>query len=118
MSGGDIGNKTFTTVQACKEYCAMTEGCVAFVTTAGTENRCWLKNKQHGIEVANPIGISVRMNCDAEGKPMSPIYFICALHPTPEGQNILILSRHAGTEFQNDHECEARGIHFSLGPSA
>ena len=23
----------------------------------------------------------------------------------------------AGTEFQNDHECEARGIHFSLGPS-
>ena len=20
----------------------------------------------------------------------------------------------AGTEFQNDHECEARGIHFSL----
>ena len=24
----------------------------------------------------------------------------------------------AGTEFQNDHECEARGIHFSLGPSA
>ena len=75
MSGGDIGNKAFTTVQACKEYCAMTEGCVAFVTTAGTENKCWLKNKQHGIEVANPIGISVRMNCDAEGKPKSPIYF-------------------------------------------
>ena len=24
----------------------------------------------------------------------------------------------AGIEFQNDHECEARGIHFSLGPSA
>ena len=79
MSGGDIGNETFTTVQACKEYCATTEGCVAFVTTAGTENRCWLKNKQHGIEVANPIGISVRMNCDAEGKPMSPIYFITVL---------------------------------------
>ena len=24
----------------------------------------------------------------------------------------------AGTEFQNDHEYEARGIHFRLGPSA
>ena len=24
----------------------------------------------------------------------------------------------AGIEFQNDHECEARGMHFSLGPSA
>ena len=24
----------------------------------------------------------------------------------------------AGIEFQNNHECEARGIHFSLGPSA
>ena len=24
----------------------------------------------------------------------------------------------AGIEIQNDHECEARGIHFSLGPSA
>ena len=24
----------------------------------------------------------------------------------------------AGTEFQNDHGCEARGVHFSLGPSA
>ena len=23
-----------------------------------------------------------------------------------------------GTEFQNDHECEAQGIHSSLGPSA
>ena len=81
MSGGDIGNKAFTTVQACKEYCAMTAGCTAFVTTAGTENRCWLKNKEHGIEVANPIGISVRMNCYAEleGKPMSPIYSITVL---------------------------------------
>ena len=24
----------------------------------------------------------------------------------------------AGTEFQNDHGCEARGVHFSLGPGA
>ena len=24
----------------------------------------------------------------------------------------------AGTEFQHDHECEARGIYFSLGPCA
>ena len=24
----------------------------------------------------------------------------------------------AGAEFQNYHECEAQGIHFSLGPSA
>ena len=36
-------------------------------------------------------------------------------------RDILSLQGHSvplGTEFKNDHECEARGINFSLGPSA
>ena len=63
MSGGDIKRVAFTTVQACKEECAKTEGCVAFTTEAGTYNRCWLKNKDHAAESANAISISVRMSC-------------------------------------------------------
>ena len=61
--GGDIKNITFTTVQACKEECAKTEGCVAFTTDAGTVNKCFLKNKTHGAESANAISISARMSC-------------------------------------------------------
>ena len=55
------------TVQACKEECAKTEGCVAFVTAAGTNNKCYLKNKDHGAESAYGITISARMSC-YEGK--------------------------------------------------
>ena len=43
LHGGNIKNIPFTTVQACKEECANTEGCVAFVTNAGTVNKCYLK---------------------------------------------------------------------------
>ena len=53
----------FTTVQACKEECAKTEGCVAFMTAAGTNNQCWLKDKNYGAESANAIFISARMSC-------------------------------------------------------
>ena len=63
MWGGDIKNITFTTVQACKEECAKTEGCVAFTTGAGTVNKCHLKNKDHGAESANAMSISARMSC-------------------------------------------------------
>ena len=54
---------SFTTVEACKEECAKTEGCVAFSTGAGTNNKCWLKNKDHGAESADAIAISARMSC-------------------------------------------------------
>ena len=67
MPGGDIKNMAFTTVQACKEECAKTEGCVAFEAAAGTYNRCFLKNKDHAVESANAITISARMSC-YEGK--------------------------------------------------
>ena len=67
MPGGVIKKKAFTTVQACKEECAKTEGCVAFRTIAGTYNGCYLKNKDHGAEsayaIANAIIISARMSC-------------------------------------------------------
>ena len=39
-------------------------------------------------------------------------------HPTPDGQNILIVFIPVGKKLQNDHECEARMIYFSLGLSA
>ena len=67
MTGGDIGNIAFTTVQTCKEECAKTEGCVAFTTVAGTGNKCYLKNKDHRAESASAIAISARMSC-YEGK--------------------------------------------------
>ena len=67
MPGGDIKDIAFTTVQACKEECAKTEGCVAFTTQAGTYNRCYLKNKDHGAESASVTAISARMSC-YEGK--------------------------------------------------
>ena len=63
MWGGDIKNITFTTVQACKEECAKTEGCVAFKTKAGTVNQCYLKNKDHAAESAGALAISARMSC-------------------------------------------------------
>ena len=46
--------------------------------------------------------------------------FKFALHPTGDDARGTDYSNSvpAGIEFQNDHECEARGIHFSLGPSA
>ena len=67
MPGGDIKNIAFTTVQACKEECARTEGCTAFTTLAGRYNKCYLKNKDHGAESASARAISVRMSC-YEGK--------------------------------------------------
>ena len=63
MPGGDIKQVSFTTVQACKEECAKTEGCVAFTTAAGTYNICRLKNKNHGAERAEAIATSARMSC-------------------------------------------------------
>ena len=36
---------------------------MAFTTAAGTNNKCYLKNKDHGAESANAIAISVRMSC-------------------------------------------------------
>ena len=59
-----------TTVHACKEECAKTEGCVAFVTLAGSYNNyysCWLKNKTQGAEVAYLGTSTARMSC-YEGK--------------------------------------------------
>ena len=67
MNGGDIKQVSFTTVQACKEECAKTEGCAAFTTAAGTINKCHLKNKDHAGESAAAITISARMSC-YEGK--------------------------------------------------
>ena len=63
MRGTNIKSTTFTTVQACKEECAKTEGCVAFTTAAGTNNKCYVKNKNHGAERAEAIATSVRMSC-------------------------------------------------------
>ena len=60
-------NMAFTTVQACKEECAKTAGCVAFATVAGTNNKCYLKNKDHAAESAVAIAMSARMSC-YEGK--------------------------------------------------
>ena len=61
--GGNIKDIAFTTVQACKEECAKTEGCVAFKTDAGTVNKCFLKNKTHAAESASATAISARMSC-------------------------------------------------------
>ena len=66
LSGGGIKNIAFTTVQACKEECAKTEGCVAFVTNAGTVNKCYLKNKDHAVESTDVRYISARMSCYEE----------------------------------------------------
>ena len=63
MQGGDIKNIAFTTIEACKEECTKTEGCVAFTTLAGTINLCYLKNKDHAAESAVVIAISARMSC-------------------------------------------------------
>ena len=63
LRAGDIKTIAFTTLQACKEECAKTKGCVAFTTEAGIYNKCWLKNKDHGAESANAISISARMSC-------------------------------------------------------
>ena len=63
MPGGDIKQVSFTTVQACKEECAKTEGCVAFTTLAGTENKCYLKKKDHNLESVATTAISARMSC-------------------------------------------------------
>ena len=72
LPGGDIKQVSFTTVQACKEECAKTEGCVAFETIAGKYNRCFLKKKGHAAESPNhPITISARMSCyEGNIKPM------------------------------------------------
>ena len=61
--GGDIKEVTFTTVEACKEECAKTEGCVAFTTVAGTYNKCGLKKESHAAESGMSTAISARMSC-------------------------------------------------------
>ena len=63
MNGGAIKNIAFTTIEACKEECTKTEGCVAFTTVAGTTNSCFLKNKDHAAEASNVKAISVRISC-------------------------------------------------------
>ena len=63
MNGGDFKNIAFTTIKACKEECAKTAGCVAFVTVTATWNTCFLKNNTHAAESAGPTAISVRMSC-------------------------------------------------------
>ena len=63
MLGTNIKSIAFTTVQACKEECAKAEGCVAFTAAAGTNNKCYLKNKDHGAESAGKVDISARMSC-------------------------------------------------------
>ena len=72
LLAGDIKTIAFTTLQACKEECAKTKGCVAFTTEAGTYNKCWLKKKGHAAESPNhPITISARMSCyEGNIKPM------------------------------------------------
>ena len=68
LRGGVIKSVAFTTVQACKEECAKTEGCVAFITLAGKYNKCNLKNKSHAAESGMSTAISARMSCQ-EGIP-------------------------------------------------
>ena len=63
LNGGFIKNMAFTTVQACKEECAKTEGCVAFTTKAGAFNKCNLKNESHAAERVFSTAISARMSC-------------------------------------------------------
>ena len=62
LLGGTINMVSSTTVQACKEECAKTEGCVAF-STSTSHNLCYLKNKDHGAESADTATISARMSC-------------------------------------------------------
>ena len=66
LLGGNIKNMPVTTVHACKEECAKTEGCVAFITNAGTVNKCFLKNKDHAVESTDVRYISARMSCFEE----------------------------------------------------
>ena len=63
--GGDIKKVTFTTVQACKDECAKTEGCVAFTTVmqAWKYNLCHIKNSNHAAESADSTTTSARMSC-------------------------------------------------------
>ena len=68
LAGGDIKTIAFTTVQACKEECAKTDGCAAFTTSAGTINKCHLKNKDHRAESASARAISVRMSCEGNNQ--------------------------------------------------
>ena len=73
LSNMPIKTMPFTTVQACKEECAKTEGCVAFTTQAGTTNKCRLRDKDHNTESSNLISVSARMSC-YEGKVNCTIY--------------------------------------------
>ena len=38
---------------------------MAFTTAAGTNNKCYLKNMNHGAESAHSTAISARMSCYA-----------------------------------------------------
>ena len=61
LNGGIIKNMAFTTVQACKEECAATEACVAFVIQES--NICYTKHKGHAAESTNSRMTSARMSC-------------------------------------------------------
>ena len=76
LPGGDIKEIAFTTLQACKAKCAKTEGCVAF--TAGKNNRCYLKNKDHGAEQSRVGPNSARMSC-FEGNGGVQLYFCLSI---------------------------------------
>ena len=60
LIGGDIKSMPFTTLTACEEECARTDGCVAFETSP---TKCYIKNKEHAVEVASAASTSVRMSC-------------------------------------------------------
>ena len=62
MRGGDIKSMPFTTLSACEEECTRTYGCVAFETST-TKSKCYIKNKEHAVEVASAASTSVRMSC-------------------------------------------------------
>ena len=61
LIGGNIKSMPFTTLTACEEECARTDGCVAF--TKSSTNTCNIKNKDHAAEVADAATTSVRMSC-------------------------------------------------------
>ena len=62
LKNGDMKNVPFTTIPACKEECAKTEGCVAFGMST-LSNKCYIKNKDHAAEAATATSTSARMSC-------------------------------------------------------
>ena len=67
--GDSFKSSLFSTVDDCRADCVQTEGCVAFSTRAGTENKCLLFKSDTSLEeAADPIAISVRLSCLNAGK--------------------------------------------------